>query len=237
VNDGLGWLCMAFQDEHSPSITVKVLLSASILGGIFVSVALSSGYSELLIDLFRYETESGNTYRQMIMASCSLLYFIRFTICMFIFLKRKISWFEGSLVSVLFFMMFCFFGISAGSQPQPIGLIDMVGVFLFIGGSYINTLADYQRFSWKRSIENKGQLYTKGLFKYAVHINYFGDSVSYVGLALITLEPVCLYVSIGIIVNFLVLQIPMLDAHLRNKYGDEFEEYTKRTKRFIPYLF
>ena len=171
------------------------------------------------------------------MASCSLIYFIRFTICMFIFLKRKISWFEGSLVSFLFFMMFYLFGISAGSQPQPLGLIDIVGVFLFLTGSYINTLADYQRFVWKRNIENKGRLYTKGLFRYAVHINYFGDSVAYVGLALITLEPVCLYVSIGIIVNFIVLQIPMLDVHLRNKYGIEFEKYAKRTKRFFPYVY
>ena len=156
---------------------------------------------------------------------------------MFIFLKRKISWFEGSLVSFLFFMMFYFFGISAGSQSQPIGLIDIVGVFLFLAGSYINTVADYQRFAWKRNIENKGRLYTKGLFEYSVHINYFGDSLSYVGLALITLEPVCLFVSIGIIVNFLVLQIPMLDAHLRNNYGKEFEKYTKQTKRFIPYVY
>ncbi len=228
---------MAFQDEHSPSITVKVLLCASILGGIFVSMAISSGYSELLVDLFRYEKDPGNIYRQILMASCSLIYFIRFTICMFIFLKRKISWFEGSLVSFLFFMMFYLFGISAGSQPQPIGLIDIVGVLLFLTGSYINTLADYQRFAWKRNIENKGRPYTKGLFKYAVHINYFGDSVAYVGLALITLEPVCLYVSIGIIINFLVLQIPMLDAHLRNNYGNEFEMYAKQTKKFIPYVY
>ena len=228
---------MAFQDEHSPSITVKVLLCASILGGGFVSMAISSGYSELMIDLFRYEKDPGNIYRTILMASCSLIYFIRFTICMFIFLKRKISWFEGSLVSFLFFMMFYLFGISAGSQSQPIGLIDIAGVLLFLSGSYINTMADYQRFTWKRNIENKGRLYTKGLFEYSVHINYFGDSLSYVGLALITLEPVCLFVSIGIIVNFLVLQIPMLDAHLRNNYGKEFEKYTKQTKRFIPYVY
>jgi len=228
---------MAFQDEHSPSVPAKVLLSASILCGVLLSIALSSGYSELLIDFFGYEKEPGNIYRQIIMAACSLIYFFRFTLCMFIFLKRKISWFEGGLVSFLFFMMFYFFGISAGSQSQPIGLIDIVGVFLFLTGSYINTVADYQRFAWKRNIENKGRLYTKGLFKYAVHINYFGDSVSYVGLALITLEPVCLLISIGIIVNFLVLQIPMLDAHLRNNYGKEFETYARQTKKFIPYVY
>lgn len=58
-----------------------------------------------------------------------------------------------------------------------------------------------------------------------------------VGLALITLELVCLFVSIGIIANFIVFQIPMLDKHLSKKYGDEFEEYAKQTKKFIPFVY
>ena len=228
---------MAFQDEHSPSILAKVLLSASILAGTLVSAALTSGYADLLINLLKYEKVEGNIYRQIIILSCCLIYFFRFTICMFVFVRRKISWFEGGLVSFLFFMMFYLFVVSAGSHTEPIGLIDIVGIFLFLAGSYINTLADYQRFAWKREMENKGRLYTKGLFKYSMHVNYFGDSVSYVGLALITLELVCLFVSIGIVVNFIVIQIPMLDKHLSKKYGDEFDDYAKQTKKFIPFVY
>jgi len=228
---------MAFQDEHSPSIPAKVLLSASVLAGTLVSAGLTSGYADGLIDLLKYEKVEGNSYRQIIILSCCLIYFIKFTIGLFVFLKRKISWFEGGLVSFLFFMMFYLFGVSAGRHPEPIGLLDIVGIILFLAGSYINTLADYQRFAWKRKIENKGRLYTRGLFKYSMHINYFGDSVSYVGLALITLELVCLLVSIGIIVNFIVLQIPMLDKHLSKKYGNEFKEYAKQTQKFIPFIY
>lgn len=228
---------MAFHDEPSPSIPVKALLSASILAGILVSSSLTSDFSELLTHLFKHEKVGKNIYRQIIFFSCGLIYFFRFTMCMFIFLKRKISWFEGGLVSFLFFMMFYLFGVSAGSHAEPIGLYDIVGIFLFLAGSYINTLADYQRFAWKRKIENKGRLYTKGLFEYSMHINYFGDSISYVGLALITLESVCLFVSIGIIMNFIVIQIPMLDKHLSRKYGDEFEEYAKQTKKLIPFVY
>jgi protein-S-isoprenylcysteine O-methyltransferase Ste14 len=228
---------VAFQDEHLPSIPAKVLLSASILAGIMVSAALTSGYPDWLILLFKYEKGSGNSARQLLILSCGLIYFVRFTLCMFIFLKRNISWFEGSLVSFLFFMMFYLFGVSAGSHPEPLGPIDMVGIFLFLGGSYINTTADYQRFAWKRRIENKGRLYTGGLFKYAMHVNYFGDSILYVGLALITLELVCLLVSIGIIVNFIALQIPMLDRHLSKRYGAEFHEYAKKTPKLIPFVY
>ncbi|MCP3952609.1 MAG: DUF1295 domain-containing protein [Desulfobacterales bacterium] len=228
---------MAFKDEHSPSIPAKVLLSASILAGVLVSAALTSGYSEWLILLFKYEKSVGNSTRQLIILSCGLIYFARFAVCMFIFVKRNISWFEGGLVAFLFFMMFYLFGISAGRHPEPLGFIDMVGIFLFLIGSYINTAADYQRFAWKKKIENQGRLFTGGLFKYARHINYFGDGVMYVGLAFITLEWVCLFVSIGIIVNFIVLQIPMLDKYLSERYGAEFREYAKKTKKLIPFVY
>ena len=228
---------MAFQDEHSPSLPAKVLLSTSILAGTLVSALLTSGYADWLIDILKYEKVEGNVYRKIIILSCCLIYFIRFTIGMFVFVQRKIGWFEGCLVSVLFFMMFYLFGVSAGSHPEPIGLIDIAGIFLFLVGSYINTLADYQRFAWKRKIENKGRLYTGGLFKYSMHVNYFGDAITYIGLGLITLELVCLFVSMGIIVNFIVLQIPMLDKHLSKRYGNEFIEYAKDTKKFIPLIY
>ncbi len=228
---------MSFKDEYSPSTLSKVLLCVSILAGTIVSAALTIGHLDWLIHLMNHEAVDGNTYRKIIILSCCLICFIRFTICMFVFLQRKISLFEGGLTSFLFFMMFYLFGVSAGSHSEPIGPIDIIGVFLFLSGSYINTLADYQRFVWKKEIKNQGRLYTKGLFKYSMHINYFGDSVSYVGLALITLEAVCLYVATGIIINFLVLQIPMLDKHLGKKYGDEFKAYSRQTQKFIPFVY
>jgi len=228
---------MAFQDKHSPSLSAKVLLSSSILAGTLVSALLMFGFADWLIDLFKFEKVEGNIYRQIIILSCCLIYFIRFTIAMFVFVQRKISWFEGGLVSFLFFMMFYLFGISAGSHPEPIGFIDIAGIFLFLIGSYINTMADYQRFAWKRKIENKGRLYTEGLYKYSMHINYFGDAITYIGLAMITLELICLLVSTGIIVNFILLQIPMLDKHLSKRYGNEFTEYAKVTKKFIPLIY
>jgi protein-S-isoprenylcysteine O-methyltransferase Ste14 len=228
---------MAFHDEHSPSIPAKVVLSAGVLAGTLLAAILMSGYADGLSDLLKYERVQGNSWRQIIILSCSLVYFIRLIIGLFVFLNRKISWFEGGLVSFLFFLMFYLFGVSAGSHPEPIGLLDIVGIFLFLAGSTINTLAEYQRFVWKRKTENQGRLYTRGLFKYSMHINYFGDSVCYVGLALITLELGYLMVPIVIILNFIVLQIPLLDDHLSRKYENEFREYAKRTKKFVPFIY
>ena len=228
---------MIFLSEHSPSIPAKVLMSMGVLAGTLTAAALTTGYSEWFVNLMNFEKVAGNTYRQMAMLICSLIYFIRFTIALFVFIQRKISWFEGGLVTVLFFLMFHAFGISAGRYPEPIGLLDIVGITIFLIGSYINFMADYQRFSWKKSPENKGRLYTLGLFKYSMHINYFGDGLAYFGLALMTCNFVCLSVATGMFVYFVAFEIPRLDAHLRRKYEPEFTEYSKTTKKFVPFIY
>ncbi|MCP4703171.1 MAG: DUF1295 domain-containing protein [candidate division Zixibacteria bacterium] len=212
-------------------------MSTGILLGTLIPLLLMTEFGDFLVQLFKLKRIEGDIYRQILIVSCSLIYLVRFALCMFVFMKRKIGWFEGVLVSFLFFMMFYLFNTSAGNHSEPIGLIDIVGVLLYIAGSYINSLADYQRYVWKRNTENKGRLYTKGLFRYSIHINYFGDSVLYIGLAMITLEYVCLFVSIIIILNYIFLQIPMLDKHLAMNYADDFGEYAKKTKKFIPFVY
>ena len=228
---------MIFLYEHSSSIPVKVLMSIGVLAGILAATALTTGYSDWFMDVMNFDRVEGNIYRQMVMFVCCFIYFIRFTIALFVFIQRKISWFEGGLVTVLFFMMFYYFGISAGSHPGSVGILDILGISLFLLGSCINTLADYQRFSWKRNPENKGRLYTSGLFKYSMHINYFGDATAYFGLALITYNLVCLCISMGMFVYFIVFEIPRLDEHLSKKYKQEFAEYSGVTKKFVPFIF
>lgn len=209
---------MIFIDEHSASIPAKVLMSLGVLVGTVTAAALTTGYSDWLMSILSFEKVAGNFYRQIVMFTCCFVYFLRFSMGLFVFIQRKISWFEGGLVTVLFFLMFYTFGISAGSHPGPIGTIDILGISLFLFGSCINTLADYQRFSWKRITENKGRLYTSGLFKYSMHINYFGDAVAYFGLALMTYNTICLSISMGMFAYFIVFEIPRLDEHLGNKY-------------------
>ena len=208
-----------------------------VLAGTLAATTLTTGYSDWFMNVMHFEKVEGNIYRQTAMFICCLSYFVRFTIGLFVFMQRKINWFEGGLVTVLFFMMFYFFGIAAGSYPGSIGIIDIFGITIFLFGSCINILADYQRFSWKKNKENKGRLYTLGLFKYSMHINYFGDAVAYFGLALITYNVVCLCISMGMVVYFIAFEIPNLDKHLSKKYEHEFAEYSKATKKFVPFIY
>ena len=228
---------MAFKDKHAPSTFFKILLSTGILMGTLIPLLLMSEHNDFLVPVLKLNKIEGDIYRQILIISCSLFYLFRFVICMFVFVERKIGWVEGGLISFLFFMMFYLFNTSAGSHFEPIGPIDVIGIVFYLAGSYINSLADYQRYEWKKKSENRGRLYTEGLFKYSMHIYYFGDSVLYIGLALITLEYVCLFVVFGIILNFVFYQIPSLDKYLSKKYGDEFEEYAKQTKKLIPFIY
>ena len=78
-----------------------------------------------------------------------------------------------------------FFATTGGANPEPINLVTILGLALFVLGSYLNTASEYMRHVWKRRPENAGKLYTGGLFRYARHINYFGDDLLGTGFALV----------------------------------------------------
>ena len=97
--------------------------------------------------------------------------------------------------------------------------------------------AEYRRHVWKLKEENKGRLYTDGLFRYSVHINYFGDVVLFTGFAMITHSLSMLVIPLIMTVNFVFNIIPLLDKYLEKKYGDAFREYLQKTKKLVPWIY
>ncbi len=87
------------------------------------------------------------------------------------------------------------------------------------------------------SDENKGHLYTKGFFRYSMHINYFGDLLWVTGYAFVTHNWYAVIIPVFIFCFFAFYNIPKLDEYLHSKYGEEFSAYEKRTKKFIPYIY
>ena len=89
----------------------------------------------------------------------------------------------------------------------------------------------------KKTPNNKGKIYDRGLFQYSMHINYFGDVVWSTGMALISgslwIFLIPLYMSCG----FIFLHIPRLDKHLKERYGHQYDEYAGKTKKFIPFIY
>lgn len=126
------------------------------------------------------------------------------------------------------------FALLGGTVPTPVGGVDGVALALYVFGSYLNTGSEYQRHVWKQRPENAGRLYREGFFRWAMHINYFGDLVLFSGFALLTHRVWAFIVPLLMAAGFVFVNIPMLDRYLRGKYGAEFESYEKRTKRFLP---
>ena len=133
--------------------------------------------------------------------------------------------------------IFPYIAYKSGDYAGSIGPIEMVGILLFLTGSILNTASEYFRFSWKQKKENAGHLYTGGLFKYARHINYFGDIVLFAGLATVAHQIQLLIIPMAMAFFFIIPLIPLKENYLKNKYGNEYICYASNTKMLIPFIF
>jgi steroid 5-alpha reductase family enzyme len=117
------------------------------------------------------------------------------------------------------------------------GWLDLLALFLLLSGSYLNSNSESQRKWWKKDPSNKGRCYTQGLFKYAMHINYFGDTMLFTGWCLFTYTICTLGLPILMAGLFICMHIPGLDAYLSERYGTEFKAYAEKTKKFVPFVY
>jgi protein-S-isoprenylcysteine O-methyltransferase Ste14 len=180
---------------------------------------------------------SGDPNRQMVLLSCVIIYVARAAHTLFVFVKRRIPWWEvawgGGIIGCVLF----FFLLRGFRAPQPMGPADVVALLLYAGGSYIGTASERSRHIWKARAENRGHLYTEGLFRHSRHINYFGDLLLFSGCAILTRQVWAGIVPLAMGLNFAFVIIPAHDAYLAARYGSEFDRYASRTSRLVPLLY
>lgn len=179
----------------------------------------------------------GNQDRNMMLFAFCLIVFFRMNYMVFFLLKRGITWSEALSVPFAFAIYYIGFSLLGGNSKVSIDWIDYLAIVLFVIGSVINTLSEVLRGQWKKNSENKGKLYTDGLFKYAIHINYFGDFLWVSGFALLTRNSWSILIPLGLFFMFALYNIPLHDQYLRKKYGKAFENYEAKTKKFIPFIY
>ncbi|MGB5873298.1 MAG: DUF1295 domain-containing protein [Bacteroidota bacterium] len=221
---------LQFQGERSPSLAPKISIISWYTLCVFAAAfstftALEEGSSP------------GDLGRQVALLACAVIYISRAAVTLFVFVKRKIPWWEaasgGGLIG---FVLFTF--LSNGLRtPEPLGFVDVVGALLYLTGSYLGTGSEYSRHVWKARPENQGHFYTEGLFRYARHINYFGDLLLFCGFAVLTQQMWTGIVPLIMGLNFVLILIPAQDAYLASRYGTEFDNYARRTKKLIPLVY
>ena len=228
---------MFFKDENDFSLFPKCLFMTSIIIASFlVGYLVFKNVNELIPWLKPYAI-NGDYTRQVVLMFCLFFYVSRLFVTVFVFLKRKMTWSEMLIVSGLMSFALFSFAKVGGSSNQPVGILDYFSILLYLFGSWLNTYSEYTRYVWKKQLKNKGHLYTEGLFKYSMHINYLGDILLFIGFALITFRFSMLFIPLFMALNFIFIIIPRLDKYLAVKYGYEFEEYAGRTKKFIPGIY
>ncbi len=179
--------------------------------------------------------------RAWILFGFSFIYFLRHITTLFYLLQRQVDWGEV-------FGLSSFFGLfeigllllGAGVFHQhaiAFDWIDSMALILFFLGSYLNTYSELQRKWWKNDLQNKGKVYTKGLFSHAMHINFFGDVVLFTGWVMMTHTWWAFFLPLFMLVSFVFFHIPTLDEYLLERYGNAFDIYAKKTKKLIPRLY
>ena len=174
--------------------------------------------------------------RRMVLMLFNVAVFLRLGYMMLFLLKRRIPWGESINIPFAFAIYYLGFPLLALPTDLPMDAIDAMGIVLFLLGSVINTTAEVLRDRWKRYPANKGRIYTGGLFAYSRHINYFGDLLWVSGYAVLTRNGYAALIPVFLFCMFAFYNIPKLETYLRGKYPS-FNEYAKRTKRFIPFIY
>jgi protein-S-isoprenylcysteine O-methyltransferase Ste14 len=225
-------------DLQGTSIAERLTLAA--IAAVWVAVAwwlLFGGGLETTGGWFGKVWRPGDTLRRACLAAGLSIYYIRILFTEFVFLKRGVSWSEVFTVAPWMLGIYLLLGIAGGRNAQPFCVAGSIGVVLFLVGSWMNSTAEYARHVWKQRPENHGRLYTKGLFRHSRHPNYLGDLILFSGLCIMSGALVTVVIPLLMLAGFVFVNIPALDAHLRHKYGDEFEEYARRTRKLIPFVY
>jgi protein-S-isoprenylcysteine O-methyltransferase Ste14 len=220
------------------SVLQKSFLTFVHLLALAVSAWILFGAGQLFVqDIFGVPEINAQLVVRVVIFSCGTIYFLRLCITSFVLLKRKMAWNEMMTVGLLVVFVQIFFAILTIYHKDLFKPLDWLWIGLYVIGSFLNTGSEWQRRIWKKDTSNTGKLYTGGLFKYSMHINYFGDSLLFTGFALLTGSLWALIIPLFMTTGFIFMHIPVLDRYLREKYKDQFDLYSEKTRKFIPWIY
>jgi steroid 5-alpha reductase family enzyme len=117
-------------------------------------------------------------------------------------------------------------------------ITDYIGLCLLAFGFLFESISDYQKNKFKSDINNKGKPCDKGFWKYSRHPNYFGETIFWWGIALLTITQIPFYWALlgpGFI-TFLLIKVSGV-AMLEKNYEENnlYGEYRRVTNKFFPW--
>lgn len=133
-------------------------------------------------------------------------------------------------------------GIIALSYPGSLSIsFFSVGLAVYLFGLVYESVADWQLDHFLASKKAGTELDTimkKGLFKYSRRPNYFGETLIWWGLAIMTLPLPFGFLGLisPLLITFIVTKVtgPMLEDAFMERYPAEYGAYRQTTNYFIP---
>ncbi len=135
---------------------------------------------------------------------------------------------------------------SQADSAPPLGIWDAVGLFVWVLGFGIETIADQQKTAFNTEPTNQGKWIESGLWSYSRHPNYLGEILLWTGIAFFGIScftglervawisPIFIYILLT-----KVSGTPILDKRALEKWGDDplYQKYRENTPALIPRLF
>jgi len=116
----------------------------------------------------------------------------------------------------------------------------ILGIFVTIGGIFMETLADSQLYRFKKQHDFQRTVFSAGLWRFTRHPNLFFEWLVWVGFAMMNtaglwggwalLSPILVYAFIRFVM------IPMFEEFMHSSMGELYAEYRSRTSLFFPKL-
>jgi steroid 5-alpha reductase family enzyme len=123
------------------------------------------------------------------------------------------------------------------SGTASLGVLDLIGVGLWITGFLFEAIADWQLARFKDDPANRERVLSSGLWALSRHPNYFGEAVLWWGFGLLALSTGGPLALIGpAMITFLLVKVSgvaLLDAALEERHP-EYAEYIRTTPAFLP---
>ena len=128
--------------------------------------------------------------------------------------------------------------MAAVTGNTELGLLDWLGLVVWIVGFGFESLGDCQLARFQRNPENKNRVLQSGLWRYTRHPNYFGDFCVWWGLYLIALSAGGWWsIFSPILMTILLLKITgvlLLEKDI-GKRRPEYSSYINHTNAFFPW--
>ena len=146
-------------------------------------------------------------------------------------------------------VLFTLFGaltILTSNNNQNFGILDIIGILIWIIGFVIEVVSDRQKSEFKSHESNDGKFIQSGLWKYSRHPNYFGEILIWTGIAIIGISVYSGFGWLGLISPFFVFVmlnyisgVRLLEKQAEERWGgnDLYQSYKSKTPVLFPYKF